>query len=101
MVTVTNSYKSLILFFVFKSGTHHKQKNCDPQSLVAKLRDVYESKKSEYFPKSLELSKVDTILRIIKKSNGGWADPRDHRLCMSFAKSSDEKKNLTANILLL
>ncbi len=69
------------------SGTHYKGKNCDPKETVDKLKSAYAARPRHFFPESLMFTKVDTGIRGIKKSNGGWSDPRDHQLCKSFIQS--------------
>lgn len=74
-------------------GTHYKGKNCDPRSTVNSLNQAFSAKEKDFFPNMLRFEKVDTAIRAIKKSNGGWSDPRDHQLCKSFVHS--DSTNLT------
>lgn len=67
-----------------QSGTHHKGSNCDPKEKIEILKQTIDKKKSETFSDKFDSSAVHTGIISIKKSNGGWADPRDHNLCKSF-----------------
>lgn len=68
-------------------GTHYKGKNCDPKESVDNLKKSYIKQETKFFPKVLNFDKVDTLIRHMKKPNGGWADPRDHQLCKSFLQT--------------
>jgi alpha-1,6-mannosyl-glycoprotein beta-1,2-N-acetylglucosaminyltransferase len=65
-------------------GTHHKGKNCDPKESVDKLVLMYANKADAFYADKFELQGVNTAIRKIRKSNGGWSDPRDIQLCKSF-----------------
>lgn len=61
------------------------------------MQQTIEKKKSETFSDKFDLSVVNTGIMAIKKSNGGWADPRDHNLCKSFI---DPDLNANSTILI-
>ncbi|CAF0703814.1 unnamed protein product [Brachionus calyciflorus] len=65
-------------------GTHFKSKACDPKVKLGEMKKKYEESKSNFFPRDLNFSGKIFGMRKIKKSNGGWSDPRDHELCKSF-----------------
>lgn len=65
-------------------GTHHKGKNCDPLLHITPLKQNYTQFKEYFFPNQFNLSNINPGIYAIKKSNGGWSDPRDHLLCQSF-----------------
>lgn len=70
------------------SGTHYKGKNCDPKHRVDDLKTIYNELKNDFFPNEFVFEKVDTGIRALKRSNGGWSDPRDHQLCKSHLNDS-------------
>ncbi len=40
------------------------------------------------FPEALAVSYGDTNIPALTDPNGGWGDPRDHRLCLSMLNGS-------------
>ena len=80
------------------SGTHHKSKNCDPKLVVNALKRSYFQKQKQFFPENLTMNGINTNVKKIIKSNGGWSDPRDHKLCKSFQNFKLENVNKSASI---
>ncbi|RMZ97683.1 alpha-1-6-mannosyl-glyco 2-beta-N-acetylglucosaminyltransferase [Brachionus plicatilis] len=78
-------------------GTHHKGSNCDPKAKIENLKQTMERKKNDLFSDKFDLNAVNTGILTIKKSNGGWGDPRDHNLCKSFI---DPDLNSNSTILI-
>ncbi|CAF0703818.1 unnamed protein product [Brachionus calyciflorus] len=77
-------------------GTHHKGSNCDPKEKIESLKKTIQNKQTQFFPKKFELNGVNTGIIAIKKSNGGWGDPRDHNLCKSFIDQYIKSNNTKA-----
>jgi len=84
MVSIYPSSSRVI--HIGECGTHYKGKNCDPKKRVNELNTIYKDLEKNFFPQELVFDKVDTGIRPIKKSNGGWSDPRDHQLCKSHVQ---------------
>lgn len=80
---------------VGECGIHHKGKNCDPKEKINLLKDNFKKNFKYFFPSSFNIGRVNTAIKIVKKSNGGWSDPRDHELCKSFASPVSARNNLT------
>jgi alpha-1,6-mannosyl-glycoprotein beta-1,2-N-acetylglucosaminyltransferase len=76
-------------------GTHHKGKNCDPKEKIKNLKNDFDKNLAKYFPENFDIGKINTAIRKVKKSNGGWSDKRDHSLCRSFASPVSARNNLT------
>uniref|UniRef100_A0A914LCD0 Alpha-1,6-mannosyl-glycoprotein 2-beta-N-acetylglucosaminyltransferase n=1 Tax=Meloidogyne incognita TaxID=6306 RepID=A0A914LCD0_MELIC len=49
--------------------------------LPSKLRNLFLQHNSSFFPAQLTLNQVGKRMLKPSKPNGGWSDPRDHRLC--------------------
>ena len=68
------------------SGIHQKDKDCSPAKVARLVRRKLNEAASFLFPKKLEL-KVENSLPNYGFINGGWADLRDHQLCLQMALS--------------
>lgn len=76
---------------------HIKKSNCDPTPAISKIRLLHQdaSKSHQMYPKALVLSWYATDDDAIIM-NGGWGDPRDHKLCLSFVRNpSTENATIT------
>ncbi|XP_031625275.1 alpha-1,6-mannosyl-glycoprotein 2-beta-N-acetylglucosaminyltransferase-like isoform X2 [Contarinia nasturtii] len=73
-------------------GLHHEHKECNPEQIVVKLRKALDQKSHQLYPKNLTvLFNYDNLLNQDEPLtvNGGWADVRDHGLCLDFNKRND------------
>jgi hypothetical protein len=56
-----------------------------PHALTAlEITLLAEAQKSQLFPKELQVTTGPMRLQFVGKGSGGWADPRDHQLCMDI-----------------
>ncbi|CAG2162569.1 unnamed protein product [Oppiella nova] len=69
-------------------GLHHKTKRCNNKEIIQTIRDTFESSKNYLFPKRMALHKRPQKAFRMPKPNGGWADPRDHELCLNQTNHS-------------
>jgi len=60
---------------------HHKQLDCTDMKHVSKLEIFL--KYLKLFPKKLEITYM-LDEKLVTENYGGWADPRDHELCMKM-----------------
>ena len=54
--------------FNFHSGTHHKDKNCDPKTLIDNLRKKYNERQDKFFPNKFTLKGINTGKKIKNKN---------------------------------
>ena len=66
------------------SGVHHKKKLCDPVTAARTIDNSVKKYQSFLFPENLFVDQLKVKKIKLKKGNGGWGDPRDHELCLSF-----------------
>lgn len=71
----------------FFSGVHHKRKTCDPKKATQAIEKGIKQYNSLLFPDVLTVELRRGKKMRLKKGNGGWGDPRDRQLCMSFVES--------------
>lgn len=69
-------------------GLHAKKSDCSPQQRINLTESFLRQNRLNLFPKSLTVGNVDLSPYGIPKMNGGWGDPRDHKLCISFLNKS-------------
>ncbi|XP_018322841.1 alpha-1,6-mannosyl-glycoprotein 2-beta-N-acetylglucosaminyltransferase-like [Agrilus planipennis] len=62
-------------------GVHKKTKNCENSFNV--LKKFYREMVYNHNPEKISVTELVGLVRI-PGGNGGWADPRDHELCMSM-----------------
>lgn len=78
-------------FHMGQCGIHHVNQDCDPSSQVLQFERQIGESRGLLFPQTLTraASSVSDISvpSINPNENGGWGDPRDHQLCLSFASS--------------
>ncbi|KAI8485934.1 Alpha-1,6-mannosyl-glycoprotein 2-beta-N-acetylglucosaminyltransferase [Branchiostoma belcheri] len=78
------------VFHIGTCGMHHSNKDakCEVEKEVGYVEDLLRRNKPYLDPSGLYIKQRFDKSAVIKtmKPNGGWADPRDHRLCMSYAK---------------
>lgn len=68
------------------SGVHIKSTNCDPAKLIESFK-IYFRNKQPFYPEELEMQKLrtDPYQKLPARHGfGGWSDPRDIQLCISF-----------------
>ena len=84
-------------------GTHHKNSNCDPKIRINSIKNDYNKYEHLFFPSKFNLSNINPGIYAIKKSNGGWSDPRDHLLCKSLPFNTKKFLNidLTMNCFII
>lgn len=71
--------------YVF-SGVHHKN-SCKSTAALRRVQKLLAPAKGHLFPKQLTLTHT-VSKKLVKKTkgNGGWADVRDHSLCLQMMK---------------
>lgn len=68
------------------SGTHHHQ-SCNENAAAEKVKGQLESYRPYLFPASLTLPLTSRgNQNRVQRNFGGWGDPRDHKLCLSFVR---------------
>ncbi|KAG5675235.1 hypothetical protein PVAND_005156 [Polypedilum vanderplanki] len=75
------------IFHTGECGVHHIHKNCNVNKKIDEINlNLSEAKKHRLlYPEDLEISSVDLKHPVlILTNNGGWADKRDHCLCMQM-----------------
>lgn len=67
---------------------HHNSIDCDSSQVIKKVERMidYASRSKKLFPKRLTLVRVynEEDRHDNLKANGGWADIRDHLLCLNM-----------------
>jgi len=85
-----NNFKVLVLkgpriFHVGECGVHQKNKDCDHNVVVRRVKTILKTVNSYLFPSNLVVQNHYFPKKIrLKKGNGGWGDRRDHQLCMNM-----------------
>ncbi|CAG2100214.1 unnamed protein product, partial [Medioppia subpectinata] len=64
-------------------GLHHKTKRCNNKEMIETIEDTFKVSKNYLFPKQMILQQKSQKPFRMPKANGGWADPRDHELCLN------------------
>ena len=78
------------VFHLGTCGLHHKDSNCNIQTVLDLTQDVIDTNKDVLDPQSLEIELARPWIQgHFGQPNGGWGDVRDHELCMNFTKSTD------------
>ena len=75
-----------LLFLSFYSGMHHK-KDCNAQETIQRYKQLIQDNLEYMFPKKLEITNIEEGNAHTGMQNGGWGDPRDHTLCLSFVRT--------------
>lgn len=67
---------------------HHNSVDCDSSQVIKKIEGIidFASSSKKLFPKRLKLDRIydEEDLYGNLKANGGWADIRDHLLCLNM-----------------
>lgn len=67
---------------------HHNATECESSQVIRKVQNIvdYASRANKLFPKELKLVRVYNEKERFEKlkANGGWADIRDHLLCLNM-----------------
>ncbi|XP_054168631.1 alpha-1,6-mannosyl-glycoprotein 2-beta-N-acetylglucosaminyltransferase-like [Oppia nitens] len=63
-------------------GLHHNKQNCNNKQVIQKIKQLLKTNGNYLFPKQMVLYEKSQFYPKIKV-NGGWADPRDHQLCLN------------------
>lgn len=66
---------------------HVQNSNCDPSVLIPAIRSLLAVNSNQRYPETLVLSLYvsnDSAFDMY----GGWGDPRDHKLCLSFVRNT-------------
>ena len=69
------------------SGTHqriHGSEGCNWNEAVVKVKAFISANQQYYFPTELVIDGGLSATSPRKQGFGGWGDPRDHKLCLSF-----------------
>ncbi len=76
-------------FCYYFSGTHYHDKICNPQSAAREVKRIVRTAKRFLFPKELIFVPMFASTKNVElhPENGGWADLRDHELCMNISQS--------------
>lgn len=71
---------------------HVKNSNCDPSSAITKIRLLLRDalKSHQMYPESFVLSWYVSSPTAFDMY-GGWGDPRDHKLCLSFVRNTSNE----------
>ena len=68
------------------SGMHIKNgTTCDIGPAVEVVQNFLSEVKDQLYPESLKVIENSIKMTNKPKENGGWADPRDHELCLQMA----------------
>jgi len=77
-----------VVFILPYSGTHqrnHGATNCNWNEGVVRVKGYINANQGHYFPAELSLSQGGSRgSQSRTRGFGGWGDPRDHELCLSF-----------------
>jgi alpha-1,6-mannosyl-glycoprotein beta-1,2-N-acetylglucosaminyltransferase len=77
-----------VFLLLISSGIHHKR-TCASESDIARWTETdgfYRTNRKHLFPnRTLSVHLKYEVKRLLKQTNGGWSDLRDHQLCLSFA----------------
>lgn len=58
--------------------------NCNWNEAVVRVRAHISANKQYYFPAEIEIDSDSIVPFGRLQGYGGWGDPRDHKLCLSF-----------------
>ncbi|KAK7572144.1 hypothetical protein V9T40_014616 [Parthenolecanium corni] len=74
------------VFHIGECGVHHKN-SCKSTAALRRVQKLLAPAKGHLFPKQLTLTHT-VSKKLVKKTkgNGGWADVRDHSLCLQMMK---------------
>lgn len=84
-------FLTTINLFVFLSGVHIKSNNCNAQWNIEQFKKTFEKNANFYFPNNVAMQqgRQDPYRALLKPYGfGGWSDPRDIQLCISFFNQS-------------
>ena len=62
---------------------HHKNADCAVDKQVQSLGEVYSLHQDRFFPRNFSVMRLPSKKTKLV-NNGGWADPRDHQLCLQY-----------------
>lgn len=85
----TPDYCYIVLTSSLSSGTHQK-KNCDTDKDFRRVQGTLNGNSQFLHPTKMEFTERKPSVEVkfnriqVLKGYGGWGDPRDHDLCMSF-----------------
>ncbi|RWS12652.1 alpha-1:6-mannosyl-glycoprotein 2-beta-N-acetylglucosaminyltransferase-like protein [Dinothrombium tinctorium] len=85
---ITITVVSPRIFHVGECGVHHRGKDCMENKLVHQVKHIIERSSKYFYPSRLSIQKPMKRIYKMSKANGGWADKRDHSLCLRHMKSS-------------
>ena len=69
-------------------GMHNKEINCDVEAAVDNVENLLEQVSHLLFPQTMMGEPESYEKYFIQQLNGGWADVRDHVLCINMANIS-------------
>jgi len=75
------------IFHVGECGVHQKNKDCDHSVVVTRVQSILKTVKTYLYPSNLVVMSAHPRKLKMKKGNGGWADKRDHQLCLNMTRS--------------
>ncbi|KAH3874284.1 alpha-1,6-mannosyl-glycoprotein 2-beta-N-acetylglucosaminyltransferase-like isoform X2 [Dreissena polymorpha] len=85
--------KATRVFHMGDCGFHQKGKKCQPEKKKKNIDKLVVVNKDHLFPNTLSISSYTSLPLQDPKPNGGWSDPRDQHLCLSFAKNTTDKED--------
>ena len=63
---------------------NHGDSNCTWNETVDRVKAHITTNKQYYFPVTLSINENNVLPYSYESGYGGWGDPRDHALCLSF-----------------
>merc|ERR1711934_685220 len=71
-------------FHIGTCGMHiHNAKDCSADQPVRAVENLLSDVAKKLYPDDMSLVK-SSIAAPVSRINGGWGDPRDHKLCRSY-----------------
>lgn len=79
-------------------GLHHKIRTCDNEKQKLKIENILTFNEKYLFPTNYQINKSKNR-KIKLNNNGGWSDPRDHKLCIQYQFTDEEILKINKNFV--
>lgn len=76
--------KASRVFHMGICGIHHTGENCNVEVSKNNIQAMLDNNKEHMFPSAVTIDGYSGVKQNDPRLNGGWGDPRDHQLCLSF-----------------
>ncbi|XP_041347293.1 alpha-1,6-mannosyl-glycoprotein 2-beta-N-acetylglucosaminyltransferase-like [Gigantopelta aegis] len=80
-------------------GFHRKINNCRLETVKKNIQQLLHTVSANLFPDTISVIQANLAARPATQQYGGWADPRDHQLCLNIFHNVSDDEAILAQIL--